>query len=209
MNQGSQCHNVSEKGANHHLELVFLRHSIDNIDEAILSILMHRAQLINHIIQYKKTNNIPLVRSELREKNIDDLMRFSSTLTLRVGFIRKIIDCLFERSDAFYKNNVQKEINEFFSFNEGMIGHFNLSLQHMDIAFFSVLSERMHLVKSVGEYKKRHNIPPLAEERWKRVLNNKMKMAESLNINAKAIQKLYALIHEEALAIEGAVKNSD
>ena len=183
-------------------ELLFLRASIDNIDSAILSLLFHRAQVVNTINRYKALHNLSSARSSLREKIIEDLVAFSSELNLRETFVRTIFDRLFKESDAFLCEKAQTAVNTFLASNKEILTPLNDSLKRLDISFCSLLSERMHLVRWVGAYKKAHHIVPLANARWETVLKTKMDLAESLHINPETIRTLYTLIHEEALDLE-------
>lgn len=185
-----------------HPELLFLRASIDNIDSAILSILFHRAQLVNFVIEYKRLHNIVPARSELRKQAIKDTIDFAITLNLRKEFVLKVLEHLFAASDHLYDYKISTGIKKFLSSDKDMLPQFNRSLKNLDMAFCNLLSERMQLVKQVGEYKKQHDIKPLAKARWENVLQSKTELAKSLGINPDAIRKLYTMIHEEALDIE-------
>ena len=189
-------------GVDNDAELLFLRTSIDNIDSAILSLLFHRAQVVNTINCYKTLHNVSPERSLLRKQIIDDLVTFSSELNLRKAFVRTIFDQLFRESDTFSCYKAKTAVNPFLASNKDILTPLNDSLKRLDISFCSLLSERMHLVRWVGAYKKAHHIRLLAKTRWETVLKTKIEMAESLHINPTAIHKLYTLIHEEALDLE-------
>lgn len=185
-----------------HSELLFLRTCIDNVDAAILSILFHRAQLVNFIIAYKKLHDIMPLRSELRNEAIKNTLAFAANLKLRKAFVAKIFEHLFKESDHLYSGKIPAGVVKSLAADKNRLQQFNHSLKNLDMAFCSLLLERMELVQQVGDYKKHHHIAPLVTSRWEDVLQSKAALAKSLGIDPAAIRKLYTMIHEEALVIE-------
>ena len=162
-----------------HSALLFLRDSIDNIDSAILSILFHRAQIINNITKYKKAHRISPKQSQLRRDTIFELVEFSSSLNLSSRFTKAFFEQLYKDNDHFCDSKTHDLVIEFFLSKENLLEQFNDSLKYVDISLCSLLSERMHLVKQVGEYKKAKHIQPLAKSRWEAVLKTKINMAQA------------------------------
>jgi len=183
-------------------ELLFLRALIDNVDSAIMSVLFHRAQLINFVITYKKLHKMDTSRSKVREEIVKNTIEFATTLNLRKEFMLKILEHLFEASDYLYKHKIPKGVEMFLASDKSGLQQFNSSLNNLDKAFCSLLAERMQLVRQVGAFKKKHGIAPLSKERWEAVLKAKIELAKSLGINPDAVRELYTIIHEEALEIE-------
>lgn len=183
-------------------ELLFLRTLIDNVDSAILSVLFHRAQLINFVITYKKLHKMETSRSKMREEVVKNTIDFGTSLSLRKDFMIKVLNHLFNTSDYLYEHKIPQGLEAFLASDKGGLQQFNSSLNNLDRAFFSLLAERMHLVRQVGEFKKKHGIAPLSKKRWETVLNAKIELAKSLGIHADAVRELYTIIHEEALQIE-------
>ncbi len=71
-----------------------------------------------------------------------------------------------------------------------------------DEELVNALAKRMDLVRKVGKLKKRQDILPLDETRWRKVINMVTKKAEGKNIPEKLIEKIYEEIHQAALTIE-------
>lgn len=71
-----------------------------------------------------------------------------------------------------------------------------------DEAIITALSKRMETVKKVGALKAAHNIPPLDQARWQKVLESKKSLAKTLNLSEELVHDLYERIHKEALKIE-------
>ncbi len=187
-------------------QLNFLRALIDNIDSAILSILAHRAQVVNYIIEYKALHHIEPARSQARQEAIDVLLAFAVQLGLDKAFIKQLLEYLFQESSTFLHRTTPRDLRKFLGTQEDMLFELNRTLKNLDMAFCSLLAERMQLVKQVGEFKKAEHLLPLAKARWEAVLKAKMSMAESLHMNPEAIVKFYTLIHDEALRIESALR---
>lgn len=73
----------------------------------------------------------------------------------------------------------------------------------LDEQLLQLLASRMADVRLVGQYKKSRGLPPLDEKRWRAVLRSRLDRAEALDLSEEFITKLYQLIHEYALSIEG------
>lgn len=71
-----------------------------------------------------------------------------------------------------------------------------------DEAIITALSKRMQAVKKVGKLKAAHNIPPLDQARWQKVLESKKSLAKSLNLSENLVHELYETIHKHALELE-------
>jgi len=79
---------------------------------------------------------------------------------------------------------------------------FRTSIDLLDTAIISLLSERMRIVAKVGRYKKERKIKALDKARWQEVLTTKMEMAKKTNLNQELVREMYELIHHYALEIE-------
>jgi len=75
-------------------------------------------------------------------------------------------------------------------------------IDEIDRQIIQLLAERFLVVKKVWEWKKKHNIPPLQPERWQQVLETRKELASKMWINAQLIEKIWDLIHQEALRLE-------
>lgn len=190
-------------------DLDLFRVLIDNIDSAILSILLHRAKVIHLIQHYKKLHNISIEQSEIRKKSLEDLFAFAKKLDLDEQFVDKIMQYLFAKRENLYPPEEFSALSNIMKHDDNRLAEFNRTLERVDMSFCCLLSERMQLVKQVGEYKKTQAIKPLDSKRWEEVLIKKSKIAESLNINPDVISELYNMIHDEALRIEANIVNND
>lgn len=80
--------------------------------------------------------------------------------------------------------------------------NFRDQIDKIDNKLLNTLAERENIVRKIGEYKKKCNIPPFDEKRWQEVIDSKLSKARSLNISEEFVEKLYGLIHENSLEIE-------
>jgi chorismate mutase len=80
-------------------------------------------------------------------------------------------------------------------------------IDRIDHDIVKLLADRMDVVRNVGEYKKKHDIEPLALARWQQLLEEKIKLAEKHGLSSEFIKELYEIIHKQSLHIESMIKN--
>lgn len=79
-------------------------------------------------------------------------------------------------------------------------------LDHIDQQILELISERMEVVKKVGEYKLKNNLPILDEKRKKTMIENRIEKGEKLNLPTNFVRSLYEHIHDLALSREEELK---
>ncbi len=72
----------------------------------------------------------------------------------------------------------------------------------LDTELLEVLSSRMDIVREIGNYKKTHNVTALQINRWAQLMEDRVKMAEKLNLNRTFTQILFQLIHEDSVRMQ-------
>jgi len=72
----------------------------------------------------------------------------------------------------------------------------------LDTELLEVLSSRMDIVREIGNYKKTHNVTALQINRWAQLMEDRVKMAEKLNLNRTFAQILFQLIHEDSVRMQ-------
>ena len=75
-------------------------------------------------------------------------------------------------------------------------------IDRIDKELLVVLAERMRLIPSVAEYKKKNNIQRYQPEREKEVIRLRKEIASKLNLNQDFIEKIFKVIIEDAHRIE-------
>lgn len=69
----------------------------------------------------------------------------------------------------------------------------------IDENLLSLLASRMNLSRSIGKYKKEHNIAILQTSRWDAVLSQMKERAESYGLSAGFVSAIFNAIHEESV----------
>lgn len=181
-----------------------LRQSIDHFDTSFLNLLTERMHIIRKVMFIKKKKNLDLGQSEARQEDMKKLIEISVKLKLESVFFKKILGHVFEDALESYKNDFQEPTCDAL---EQICQDFTLedlrsSLLNIDKSICFVLAERFKVVKRVGLYKHKLNIPPLDKNRWKQVLESKTKLANELGISISLTKEIFNSIHEVALKIE-------
>lgn len=79
-------------------------------------------------------------------------------------------------------------------------------IDKVDYELILQVAKRMKLVKEVGIYKKTNSLPPLDQERWNQVLQNRMMLGEEQGISPELIHEIFEIIHQHALKLEEEIK---
>lgn len=75
-------------------------------------------------------------------------------------------------------------------------------IDSLDNLLMKVLGERERVAQAIGVYKAKNHIPPLAEARFKEVLNKSIEAGKKEGLSAEFITELMNSIHKESLRIE-------
>ncbi len=75
-------------------------------------------------------------------------------------------------------------------------------LDGLDGEILELLAKRIDLVREIGRHKQTIGLTPLDEDRWKKVLEDRLARSEALNLAPEFITDIYELIHAYALEIE-------
>lgn len=82
-------------------------------------------------------------------------------------------------------------------------------IDSLDQKLIEILGERERVVKEVGIYKAKNNIPALQKGRFRQILEKNIKMGAQEGLSAKLMTKVMNAIHEESLRIERAIKEEE
>lgn len=72
-----------------------------------------------------------------------------------------------------------------------------------DHEIIQALSDRMKLVHQIGEFKNDNNVAIFQLERWIEISKTRPKWAKDLGLSEELITKIYQLIHQESIAMQG------
>jgi chorismate mutase len=79
----------------------------------------------------------------------------------------------------------------------------------LDTELLEVLSSRMDIVREIGNYKKTHNVTALQINRWAQLMDDRVKMAEKLNLNRTFTKILFQLIHEDSVRMQTEIMDEE
>ncbi len=184
--------------------MIDMRKSIDHFDVSFLHLLAERVRVVWKIMQIKRMKKIDPGQSEARKEDMKNLIEMSVQLKLEKTFFGKILNLVFQ--DAMEQFNAGKSISsqeQVESICAGLsLEDLRNNLLNLDRSICLVLAERFRIVKRIGYYKDKLQIPPLDSERWEQVMKTKAEVARSLGISVSLIHDIYNAIHEVSLNLE-------
>ncbi len=81
-------------------------------------------------------------------------------------------------------------------------------IDELDKRIVEAIGERMHLVRTLGEYKKENQVSIFQVERWDEIFKTRSEWGEDLELNALFLQKLYQAIHDESIRLQSEIMNN-
>ncbi len=83
-----------------------------------------------------------------------------------------------------------------------MLEKYRSQIDEIDFQIINLLAKRFKIVKEIWNYKKNNNIAIVQYNRWNNVLITRKELAKKLWINEDLIEKIWNLIHNEAIMLE-------
>lgn len=80
-----------------------------------------------------------------------------------------------------------------------------MEIDRLDHHLLELLAQRMAIVETIGECKKKENTNIYQPSRWKEMLVERLAHAESLGLDKKFIQTLMEFIHEESIRMQNKI----
>lgn len=90
--------------------------------------------------------------------------------------------------------------------NMDELNKFRAEINEVDDALICLLSERMEIVRSIGEYKKTNNLPIEDQKRFKELLNSLSEQAKDYGLPKEMVKKIYEIIHEYSVKEQEKIK---
>ena len=181
--------------------MIDLRKSIDYMDISFVNLLTERMRVASKTLFQKNKQQLNLIRSDARMKDMRELIEMSVELKLESSFFQKILELVFVDALVQYNQGEDDSAMDLIC-QELDLDQLRLTLLNLDKSLCLVLAERFKIVKRIGKYKHRLGIPPLDKVRWKQVLDHKVIIAKSVGVNPSLITDIFNAIHEVALSIE-------
>ena len=72
----------------------------------------------------------------------------------------------------------------------------------IDDNLLKLLRERMDVSRSIGQYKKEHNVAILQAGRWEQVLNDAIAKGKALGLSEECVSAIMNAIHEESVKVQ-------
>ena len=110
--------------------------------------------------------------------------------------LKEILNNIIIRDNDAKNNKVFVEIEEL-----------RKKINILDDQLITVLEQRIRIVEKIGKLKKDNGITILQRERWKKILSEAIKKASKKNISTSFINKIFKLIHQEAIAVQAKIMN--
>jgi chorismate mutase len=87
--------------------------------------------------------------------------------------------------------------------------HLRKKIDASDRLLLKVLAARMKITVQIGRFKKEHRIPLLQKKRWISLLEKRLQSAKKLGISLDFTEKLFKLIHQDALRLQRQISQED
>ena len=75
-------------------------------------------------------------------------------------------------------------------------------IDQLDERVLNLLAKRLKIVRKIGQFKKKQNIPTLDKSRWNKVLNSILSKSEELGLSKDFTKKLFTLIHKYSVRLQ-------
>ncbi len=72
----------------------------------------------------------------------------------------------------------------------------------IDSELLEMLASRVEIVKEIGQYKRDNNVTALQINRWTQLMENRVKLGKSLDLDETFIKILFQLIHEDSVRMQ-------
>lgn len=139
-----------------------------------------------------------------------DLIAPLSQQAYNLGFNKLIIECHCHPEEALSDSRQQITPEELGRIIQNLkqrssedagdeIGMLRNEMDIKDAELIDILSQRMAISRQIGEYKKSHNITVFQNDRYKQLMDSRVKTGHEMGMSADFVKKLYSLIHEESV----------
>ncbi len=109
---------------------------------------------------------------------------------------KNIIKSLVIRHEKGFGNSVEKDLISY-----------RRKIDSLDSDIFRLVADRIKIIKSIAEYKKKNNISVLQRDRWEELVNHSEIISKQLGLSLDFVQKTLKIIHEESIDIQEKILN--
>lgn len=79
----------------------------------------------------------------------------------------------------------------------------------IDAELLEILASRVQIVKQIGEYKRDNNVTALQISRWTQLMENRVKLGKSMDVNETFVKILFQLIHEDSVRMQTEIMDQE
>lgn len=79
----------------------------------------------------------------------------------------------------------------------------------LDRELLETLSARMEIARLIGQYKKENNVTAFQVSRFSEIMDKRVKLGESLNLNPHLVQQLFHHIHEDSVRMQTEIMDQE
>jgi chorismate mutase len=79
----------------------------------------------------------------------------------------------------------------------------------IDAELLETLASRVETVKQIGTYKRENNVTALQMNRWAQLMENRVKLGKSMDLNETFVKILFQLIHEDSVRMQTEIMDED
>ncbi len=115
---------------------------------------------------------------------------------VKPNVFENIIKDLVIRHEKRFDNSVEKDLISS-----------RKKIDSLDSDIFSLVADRIEIIKSIGEYKKKNNISILQRGRWEELVNHSVIISKQLGLSLDFVQKILKIIHQESIDIQENILN--
>lgn len=90
---------------------------------------------------------------------------------------------------------------------DAVLAGYRSTIDSLDSSLIQVIGAREKIVREIGIYKAKNDIPPLQANRFQQVLEKTIAAGREQGLSPEFITGLMNLIHDESLKLENEIKN--
>ena len=91
--------------------------------------------------------------------------------------------------------------------NDSALAKYRSAIDSLDNSLMRIIGDREKIVREIGMYKAKHNVPALQANRFQEVLDRSIAAGKEQGLSPEFITGLMNLIHSESLRLENEIKN--
>ncbi|HMJ47986.1 MAG TPA: chorismate mutase [Ferruginibacter sp.] len=91
--------------------------------------------------------------------------------------------------------------------SDSVLAGYRSTIDSLDSSLIQLIGAREKIVREIGIYKAKNDIPPLQANRFQQVLEKSIAAGKEQGLSPEFITRLMNLIHDESLKLENQIKN--